>query len=227
MDFSRCVVVNVSEYVWERILPYMMRKSKKYCWITTTRNELYKSNSDIMCTYITAYIWWDGNKNFSATPLRSRIKRVKQRIIKNDTIATLYFKLSRSRPTKHFLDDLVRSSGSMGGSNITLELKKYLTSLMHNTFYLATSIVDFIKKVDSTQKPCQKETQPKVNPPSQKESTEQSLETPQPSTSQAEGENQSKTHMTRGVKKLLGMRMLKLLGHVSRRMKDMSVNCRV
>ena len=43
---------------------------------------------------------------------------------------------------------------------------------------------------------------------------------PQPST--AEEGNQNKTHMTRGVKKILGMQILKSLGRVSRGMKDMS-----
>ena len=156
-------------------------------------------------THITLHIWWDGNKNFSATPLRSRIKRVKQRVIKNDTIAedvkecALSVKLSRDRPTKHILDALVVSieKHSMGHSNITSELKRYLTSLMQNAYYSAACIATIIQKVNPTKK-----SQPKVNPPPQKELTEQPLETPQPSTSQAEGENQKKTHMTRGVKKL-------------------------
>jgi hypothetical protein len=127
MDFSRCVVVNVSEYVWERILPYMMKKSDKYYWIATAKNEPYKPNSDIIHKHVTLHIWWDGGKHLSATPLRSRIKRVKQRVDKSDTMAedvkecSLAFKLSRSRQTKHILNDLVVSieKHSVGHSNVT------------------------------------------------------------------------------------------------------------
>jgi hypothetical protein len=76
MDFPRCFVVNVSEYVWERMLPYMFKKSKKYHWITVTKNEPYK-----VATHTTLYVWWEGNKDFSATPLRSHMKRVKPRLV--------------------------------------------------------------------------------------------------------------------------------------------------
>ena len=52
MDFSRCVVVNVNEYVWELILPYMFKKKERYHWIIINKNELYKPNTDIIHAHI-------------------------------------------------------------------------------------------------------------------------------------------------------------------------------
>jgi hypothetical protein len=100
----------------------------------------------------------------------------------------------------------------MGGSNFSKELREYLMALMQNAYYSQVCINKFIQK---------------VNPPPQSELAEPQnvappQRTPQPSTSQAEEGNQNKTHMTRGVKKILGVQMLKLMGRVSHGMKDMS-----
>jgi hypothetical protein len=119
MDFSRCVVVNASEYVWERILPYMMKKSERHPWITI------KTKNEQEDTPIIVYIWWEGSKDFSATPLRSHMKRVKQKIIKNNTENTKKsFIVSKSTPTRRIIPTLIRSveAHSMGGSNFTKEL---------------------------------------------------------------------------------------------------------
>ena len=156
MDFSRCVVVNASEYVWERILPYMMKKSERYQWITVTKDEPCKPNTDIIHTHITLHIWWDGNKDFSATPLRSHMKRVKQKIIKNDAKTedvkecVQSFRVSRSTPTKHILLALNQSAKTynLGGSNTTQELGEYLAMLMKKAKYTQVCINKFIQKVN-------------------------------------------------------------------------------
>jgi hypothetical protein len=118
----------------------MFKKREKYHWITTTKNEPYK-----VATHTTLYIWWDGNKDFSATPLRSHMKRVKQKIIKNNVKTegvkkcVQSFKISRSTPTKRILLDLIQTvkTHNVGGSNTTQELGEYLTMLMkkHTSLY--------------------------------------------------------------------------------------------
>ena len=221
MSFSRCVVVKVSEYVWERILPYMIKRGGEYWWIATTKNELYKPNSSITHKHVTLHIWWDGCESFSSTPLRSRIKRVRQRVIKNNTLAadikecSLAFKLLRSRQTKDFLRELVISikEQTMGYCNVIEELKTYLTTLMQNAHYTPAYIATIIQKV----KPIKK-SQPTL------EVSSLQNESNQPSTSQPE--EKSETPITRGAKKILGMQLLKLMGRVSHGVKDMSEDIR-
>ena len=87
---------------------------------------------------------------------------------------------------------------------------------MRKAKYTQVCINKFIQKV------CPTQSDQKDIPVS--EPTEQPLETPQPSTSQAEGENENKTRMTRGAKKILGIQMLKLMGRVFHGIKDMSVD---
>ena len=158
MDFSRCVVVNASEYAWESILPYMLKKSERYHWITVTKNEHYKVDTHI-ATHITLYIWWQKNKNFSTTPLRSHMKRVKQKIIRNNAKTedvkkcVQSFRISRSTPTKRILDALIQSveTHNTCGSNIARELGEYLMALMKKTKYKQVCINRFIQKVNPPQ----------------------------------------------------------------------------
>jgi hypothetical protein len=56
----------------------MMKKSERHPWITI------KTKNEQEDTGINLYIWWQGNKDFSATPLRSHMKRVKQKAFKNN-----------------------------------------------------------------------------------------------------------------------------------------------
>jgi hypothetical protein len=129
----------------------MMKKSGKYHWITIIKNELYK-----VATHTTTNFLWDGNKDFSATPLRSHMKRVKQKIIKDNAKTegvkkcVQSFKISRSTPTKRILLALIQSvkTHDLGGSNTTQELGEYLMVLMKKAKYTQVCINKFIQKVN-------------------------------------------------------------------------------
>ena len=201
--------------MWERILPYMIKKSDKYWWVATMKNEPYKPNSDIIHKHVTLHIWWDDGKNFSATPLRSRIKRVKQKVIKDDKIpedvkeCTLAFKLSRSRQTKHILSDLVASIAkhSMGYSNVPAELKTYLTSLMHNMHYTPPCIATITQQLSAI---TQKVEATKKGLPDESTTSQTSGETPTAGGDREKGASP------------IGIRILKLMGRVCHKVKDMS-----
>ena len=138
MDFSRCVVIHIREHVWENILPYLFKKREKYNWIVNKSMDLQKSPDN----KIAVYIWWDGDKEFSATPLRSHLKRIKQKAVSDVRKVTGYakkcaecFKISRNIVTKRILQPLMLSADTheWDGSYISKELSEYLGAVVKKT----------------------------------------------------------------------------------------------
>jgi hypothetical protein len=214
----------------------MIRKSEKYWWIATIKREPYKRDSEIIHKHITLYIWWDEERNFSATPLRSRIKRVKQRMIKDDKIAddvkecSLAFQLSRSRQTKHILSDLVTSISkhSMAYSNVPPELKTYLRHMMHNMHYTPACIATIVTQLNAI---TQKVEATKKESPGEPMNTEDDDEDEKDEPSEGDkkdkpvtSQGRNGTPLTRGAKRLLGMQMLKMMGRVGHGVKDISTD---
>ena len=70
MDPYRCVLFEFSGSNQEKqtVLKYLEKNDQAYNWIVTELNK------------IRALIWWNGNVQFSVTPLRSFLKRLKRKI---------------------------------------------------------------------------------------------------------------------------------------------------
>jgi hypothetical protein len=103
----------------------MFKKREKYNWITLTTNDTGK----VLNTQSTSYVWWDRDKDLFATPLRSHMKRVKQKTTDNTKTdgakkRSQCFKISRTTTTKHILDVLMQAAETHDwyGSHITPEL---------------------------------------------------------------------------------------------------------
>ncbi len=97
MDVSQCVLITVEEHIWKNIAEYFSKRCLKYNWIVNRPKDLEKSVVDV-------YVWWDGKGVFSATPLRSYLKRLKKKNHKE------CFKISKALKTKSVLRKLVDST---------------------------------------------------------------------------------------------------------------------
>ncbi len=97
MDISQCVLITVEEHIWKNTVQYFSKRCLKYNWIVNRPKDLGKSEVEV-------YIWWDGKSVFSATPLRSYLKRLKQKNHKE------CFKISKAVKTKSILRKLVDST---------------------------------------------------------------------------------------------------------------------
>ncbi len=97
MDISRCVLITVEEHVWNNTAQYFSKRCLKYNWIVNRPKDLEKSEVEV-------FVWWDGKGVFSATPLRSYLKRLKQKNHKE------CFKISKAVKTKSILKKLVDST---------------------------------------------------------------------------------------------------------------------
>ncbi len=75
MNVSRCVLITTEEHIWVNILPYLFKKREKYNWILNRPKDSEKSPND----KVEVFVWWSGDVMFSATPLRSHLKRLKQK----------------------------------------------------------------------------------------------------------------------------------------------------
>ncbi len=97
MDVSQCVLITAEEHIWKNIAEYFSKRCLKYNWIVNRPKDLEKSVVDV-------YVWWDGKGVFSATPLRSYLKRLKKKNHKE------CFKISKALKTKSVLRKLVDST---------------------------------------------------------------------------------------------------------------------
>ncbi len=75
----------------------MSKRCSKYNWIVNRPKDSEKSEVEV-------FVWWDGKGVFSATPLRSYLKRLKQKNHKE------CFKISKAVKTKSILRKLVDST---------------------------------------------------------------------------------------------------------------------
>ena len=82
MDASRCVVIEFDGASQETLLRYLSKNDLSYNWIVTAFDE------------IRVCIWWTKNVEFSTTPLRSFLKR-----FKNKMPIDSYLKISRKMST--------------------------------------------------------------------------------------------------------------------------------
>ena len=124
MDISRCVLITVEEHIWVNVFPYLFKKREKYNWIAhKLKIDTERSPKD----KVEVYLWWSGEGMFSSTPLRSHLKRLKQKAgVKK---CTECFKISRKMRTKNILKKLVGSTQTHGwddDSFICKELSEYL-----------------------------------------------------------------------------------------------------
>ncbi len=97
MDISQCVLITAEDHIWKNTAQYFSKRCLKYNWIVNRPKDLEKSKVEV-------FVWWDGKGVFSATPLRSYLKRLKQKNHKE------CFKISKAVKTKSILRKLVDST---------------------------------------------------------------------------------------------------------------------
>ncbi len=115
MDVSRCVLITVEEQIWKSTVPYLSKRCLEYNWIVNRPKDSEKSEVEV-------FVWWCGKAVFSATALRSHLKRLKQKNPKE------CFKISKAVKTESILRKLVHSAKThhWGDGFIGKELMEYL-----------------------------------------------------------------------------------------------------
>ena len=94
MDASRCVVIEFDRVSQETLLRYLWKNDLSYNWIVTAFDE------------IRVCIWWTKNVEFSTTPLRSFLKR-----FKNKMPLDSYLKISRKMSTQEGVRKVYAGNG--------------------------------------------------------------------------------------------------------------------
>ncbi len=97
MDVLRCVLITVDEHIWKNTAQYLSKRTSEYNWIVNRPKDLEKSEIEV-------FVWWASRVVFSATPLRSYLKRLKR---KNHREC---FKISKAVKTKSILKKLINST---------------------------------------------------------------------------------------------------------------------
>ena len=115
MDASRCVVIEFGGASQETLLKYLSKNYDGYNWIVTAFSE------------VRVCIWWTKNVEFSTTPLRSYLKR-----FKNKMPVDSYFKISRKMSTQ---EGIRKVYGKNGPAILTLD------ALQRSCIYHLTSPV--------------------------------------------------------------------------------------
>ncbi len=208
MDISRCVLITVEEHIWESVFPYLLKKREKYNWIVhKLKTDIERSPND----KVEVYIWWSGEGLFSSTPLRSHLKRLKQKAgVKKRAEC---FKISRKMKTKNILKKMVDSTQTHDwddSSFICKELSEYLEAGVLRLKKASESKVTKEKDEEVTEQ--QSELQPSALQQSE----------PQPSTSQVKDDekledNKQRVRLTQN--QINGL-VLKLLTHTSTSVTD-------
>ena len=75
MDSSRCVVIEIEPPAEEQLLKYLSERKRNYNWIMKENDEARPK--------VRVCVWWkkEEYKEFSATPLRSFLKRIKNKFV--------------------------------------------------------------------------------------------------------------------------------------------------
>ena len=164
MDVLRCVLITAEEHIWKNTAQYLSKRCSEYNWIVNRPKDLEKSEVEV-------FVWWAGRGVFSATPLRSYPKRLKQKNHKE------CFKISKAVKTRSILRKLVDSTKTHYWDDgfVGKELMEYLK----------VRILELRRKLRVTEKTeQQKEPQSDTKEVAEEmEVTEQESE-PQPGTSQ-------------------------------------------
>ncbi len=115
MDVLRCVLITVDEHIWKNTAQYLSKRTSEYNWIVNRPKDLEKSEIEV-------FVWWAGRAVFSATPLRSYLRRLKQKNYKE------CFKISKAVKTKSILRKLINSTKTHYWDNgfVGNELMEYL-----------------------------------------------------------------------------------------------------
>ena len=223
MDLSRCVLITTEEQIWVNILPYLLKKREEYNWILNRPKDSEKSPND----KVEVFVWWSGKTLFSATPLRSHLKRLKQKdgVKKREEC----FKISKRIKTKSILKKLVQSTEThyWDDSFIGKELSEYLeagvlrlkkASESKVTKEPSTEVVEQQSEPQASTSQ-QSEPQPSTSQQSEPEPNASQQSEPQPSTSQVKVEDVEKQEDNNMRVKLsqnqVNGLILKLLSHVS------------
>ncbi len=96
MDVLRCVLITADERIWKNTALYLSKRTSEYNWIVNRPKDLEKSEIEV-------FVWWASRVVFSATPLRSYLKRLKQR-------KEGCFKISKAVKAKSILKKLINST---------------------------------------------------------------------------------------------------------------------
>ena len=72
MDVSRCVFITVEQQIWKSVTQYLSKRTSEYNWIVNRPKDSEKPKAEV-------FVWWAGKSTFSATPLRSHLKRLKRK----------------------------------------------------------------------------------------------------------------------------------------------------
>ncbi len=170
MDLSQCVLIKTEEHIWENILPYLFKKKEEYNWILNRPKDSEKFPND----KVEVFVWWSEKAMFSATPLRSYLKRLKQKDGVNRNKKC--FEISKSTKTESILKKLIRSTKThyWDDSFIGNELSEYLE----------TGILRLKKGSEPSMEVVEQQSEPQPSTSQQSES--------QPSTSQVEVEDDEK-----------------------------------
>ncbi len=97
MDVSRCVLITAEQQIWKNAEQYLSKRTSEYNWIVNRPKDSEKPKVEVS-------VWWAGKSAFSATPLRSHLKRLKR---KNCVVC---FGVSKAVKTKSILRKLVGSA---------------------------------------------------------------------------------------------------------------------
>ena len=75
MDSSRCVVIEIEPPAEEQLLKYLSERKRNYNWVMKENDEARPK--------VLVCVWWkkEEYKEFSATPLRSFLKRIKNKFV--------------------------------------------------------------------------------------------------------------------------------------------------
>ena len=115
MDVSRRVLITVEQQIWKSAAQYLSKRTSEYNWIVNRPKDSEKPKVEV-------FVWWAGKSAFSATPLRSHLKRLKR---KNYVEC---FGVSKAVKTKSILRKLVGSAKTYywGDGFIGNDLMEYL-----------------------------------------------------------------------------------------------------
>ena len=164
MDVLRCVLITAEEHIWKNTAQYLSKRCSKYNWIVNRPKDSEKSEVEV-------FVWWDGKGVFSATPLRSYLKSLKQKNHKE------CFKISKAVKTKSIVRKLVDSTKTHYWDDgfVGKELMEYLK----------VRILELRRKLKVTGKTeQQKEPQSNTLKVTEKMEVTEQESGPQPSTSQ-------------------------------------------
>ncbi len=213
MDLSHCVLITTDEHIWANILPYLFKKREEYNWILNRPKDSKKFPND----KIEVFVWWSGKAMFSATPLRSYLKRLKQKDGVRNKKRKECFEISKRIKTKSILKKLIQSAGThyWDDSFIGKELSEYLEAGVLRLKKVSESEVT--KELSAEVVEQQSEPQPSTSQQSEPQPSTSQQSEPQPSTSQVkveDDEKQEDNKLQLSKSQINGL-ILKLLSHVS------------